>query len=132
MNLPVSAPDQTHIRPPRAATAPRSRLRRVRLSRTRPFFIAAVQAIRPRDSSTWIRRGRSCLGRLLLSLICSQHHSGALQNGALNYDACGHILPQRDQQLSRQRHDRRLTQATAIAFDAFREPLRQRRLGLVF
>src|ERR1700738_1894087 len=34
-------PDQTHIRLPREATAPISRLRRVGLRRTRPFFCSA-------------------------------------------------------------------------------------------
>ena len=41
--------------------------------------------------------------------------------------AGGHIFPERDQQFARQRDDRRLAQASAIAFDAFLEPLRQRR-----
>jgi len=48
-------PDQTHIRLPREATAPISRLRRVGLRRTRPFFCSAFlsharTAVRPPGS----------------------------------------------------------------------------------
>ena len=39
-------------------------------------------------------------------------------------DAGGDILPQRDQQLSRQGHDGRLLHAAAVAFDPFVEPAR--------
>jgi len=49
----VCLPDQTHIRSSRAATAPGFRLRR----RTRPFFVAAFEAMQSIGSSTRIFRG---------------------------------------------------------------------------
>jgi hypothetical protein len=48
------------------------------------------------------------------------------QDGAFDSDAGVHVFPQRDQQLSRERHNRRLTKPSADACDAFLEPLHQR------
>jgi hypothetical protein len=55
-DLVVSAPDQTHIRSPLEAATPISRVRRVGLRKTRPFFNSAVQAIPDFGSSAWIRQ----------------------------------------------------------------------------
>ena len=49
-----NAPDQTHIRSPFATAAPISRVRRVGLKRTRPFFNTAFSAIWLCGSSAWI------------------------------------------------------------------------------
>src|SRR6266700_2396235 len=51
-----------------------------------------------------------------VGLVCS---SSGCHRSAFDDDAGGYIFPERDQQLSRQRHDRRLTQAAAITADAF-------------
>jgi hypothetical protein len=54
-----------------------------------------------------------------------------LHHGAFDDDTSDHILPERDQQLSRQRHDRRLAQAAAVAPDPFVEPVGERRVRLM-
>ena len=56
--------------------------------------------------------------------------SGGLHHSTLDNDAEGDIFPERDQQLSRQRDDRRLPQAAAL-LDAFLEPQGERRLRLM-
>jgi hypothetical protein len=55
----------------------------------------------------------------------------AAQDGAFDHDAGAHILPQRHQELSRERHDRRLLEAAAIVLDPFVEPAGQRRVRLM-
>ena len=57
--------------------------------------------------------------------------SGGFHHGSLDEDACGHIFPERYQQLSRQRHDRLLLKTAAIAPDPFFKPQGQRRLRLM-
>ena len=57
--------------------------------------------------------------------------SGDFHHGSLDDDACGHIFPERYQQLSRQRHDCRLLKTAAIAPDPFFKPQGQRRLRLM-
>ena len=57
--------------------------------------------------------------------------SGHFEKGALDDDARVHIFPQRDKQLARQRDDRRLALASALARIVFAEPTRQRRLRLM-
>jgi hypothetical protein len=44
--------------------------------------------------------------------------SGSPNHGAFDHDPAGHIFPERDQQLSRQRHDRCLAPTTAVTFDS--------------
>jgi len=56
MTRPVSEHDQPHIRSPRTAAAPTSRLRRSGLKKTRPFLKTAFQAMRRCGSSTRIPR----------------------------------------------------------------------------
>ena len=46
-------------------------------------------------------------------------------------DAGGHIFPESDKQLSRQRHDRRFAQAAAVALYAVVEPESERRVRLM-
>jgi len=48
--------------------------------------------------------------------------SSSPNHGAFDHDPGGHIFPERDQQLSRQRHDRRLAPATAVTFHSVLEP----------
>ena len=58
--------------------------------------------------------------------------SGGFHHGSLDEDACGHIFPERYQQLSRQRHDRLLLKTAAITPDPFFKPQGQRRLRLTW
>src|SRR5277367_2214510 len=48
--------------------------------------------------------------------------SGRPHHCAFDHDSGAHIFPERDQQLSCQRHDRRLTPTTAITFDSVLKP----------
>ena len=48
--------------------------------------------------------------------------SGRPNHGAFDHDPGAHIFPERDQQLSRQRHDRRLAPTTAVTFHSVLEP----------
>jgi hypothetical protein len=48
--------------------------------------------------------------------------SGSPNHGAFDHDPSAHIFPERDQQLSRQRHDRRLAPTTAVTIDSVLEP----------
>src|SRR5271155_3043155 len=48
--------------------------------------------------------------------------SGRPNHGAFDHDPSAHIFPERDQQLSRQRHDRRLAPTTAVAINSVLEP----------
>jgi hypothetical protein len=57
--------------------------------------------------------------------------SGDFHHGSLNDDACGHIFPERYQQLSRQRYDGNLLKTAAIARNSFFKPQGQRRLRLM-
>jgi hypothetical protein len=58
--------------------------------------------------------GITGLARSLSS--CGLHHD------AFDDDASGHIFPECDEELSRQRHDRRLAKAAAVALYAVLEP----------
>ena len=57
--------------------------------------------------------------------------SGRPNHGAFDHDPGAHIFPERDQQLSRQRHDRRLAPTTAVTFDSVLEPEGERRARLM-
>src|SRR5271157_1371890 len=57
--------------------------------------------------------------------------SGGPNHCAFNHDSGAHIFPERDQQLSRQRHDRRLAPTTAAAFHSVLEPESERRARLM-
>src|SRR5271166_1287488 len=57
--------------------------------------------------------------------------SGGPNHCAFNHDSGAHICPERDQQLSRQRHDRRLAPTTAAAFHSVLEPESERRARLM-
>ena|SRR5271167_3469287 len=48
--------------------------------------------------------------------------SDGLEHGAFDDDTSAHIFPERNQQLSGERHDRRLLETAAIALDPFFEP----------
>src|SRR5271168_4455295 len=48
--------------------------------------------------------------------------SGRPNHCAFDHDSGAHIFPERDQQLSRQRHDRCLAPTTAVAFDSVLKP----------
>src|SRR6185437_14446036 len=52
--------------------------------------------------------------------------SGGLEDGPLDQNASGCILPERDQQLARQSNDHRLAETAARALDPRAEPQRQR------
>ena len=58
--------------------------------------------------------------------IRSLRSSGRLHHGAFDHDAGGDIFPERDEQLSRQCHDRRLLKTATIAFDPFLKPQGER------
>jgi hypothetical protein len=57
--------------------------------------------------------------------------SGGPNHGAFDHDSGAHIFPERDQQLSRQRHDRRLAPTTAVTIDSVLEPEGERRARLM-
>ena len=52
--------------------------------------------------------------------------SGGLEDGPLDQNASGRILPERDQQLARQSNDRRFAETPARALDPRAEPHSQR------
>jgi hypothetical protein len=56
--------------------------------------------------------------------------SGRVQHGAFDDDPSGHKFPECNQQLSRERDDRRLLETAAIALDLFFEPPGERRVWL--
>src|SRR5208283_436912 len=57
--------------------------------------------------------------------------SGGPNHCAFNHDSGAHIFPERDQQLARQRHDRRLAPTTAATFHSVLEPESERRARLM-
>ena len=57
--------------------------------------------------------------------------SCGLHRSTFDDDAGGHIFPESDKQLSRQRHDRRFAQAAAVALYAAVEPESERRVRLM-
>ena len=57
--------------------------------------------------------------------------SCGLHRSTFDDDAGGHIFPESDKQLSRQRHDRRFAQAAAVALYAVVEPESKRRVRLM-
>ena len=125
----VSEHDQPHIRSPFATAAPTSRLRRAGLRKTRTILENGVSGhglLRFVDldpSGLILSWGlRDWLGGLS---SCGLHHS------TFDDEAGGHIFPECDEQLSRQRHDRRLAQAAAVAFYAIVEPKGERRVRLM-
>jgi hypothetical protein len=131
-NLVVSAPDQPHIRSPFATAAPTSRLRRAGLRKTRTFLENGVS--RPRPAS--VRPPGSVRTDYVLRITVlgtwkTGLSSGRPNHGAFDHDPSAHIFPERDQQLSRQRHDRRLATTTAVAFDPVLEPKGERRPRLM-
>jgi hypothetical protein len=125
----VSEHDQPHIRSPRETAAPISRLRRSGLRKTRPFLktgflghvrMRFVHLDPPGLIKSWKIYG---FGQRL--------SSGTFHHGSLDDNACGHIFPERYEQLARQRHDCRLLKTAAIAPDPFFKPQGQRRLRLM-
>src|SRR5271157_1317675 len=57
--------------------------------------------------------------------------SGRPNHGAFDHDSSAHILTERDQQLSRERHDRRLAPTTAVTIVSVLEPEGERRARLM-
>ena len=102
---PASGPAQTHMRSPPSTAAPTSRIRWTGLRRTRPLnYGVRGQTLRRfvRLDPPGVIRSRWTSG------LRSSRPSGGLHHGAFNDNAGGRVLPRRDQQLPRQRHDRRL------------------------
>ena len=128
----VSEHDQPHIRSPFATAAPTSRLRRAGLRKTRTFLKTAFPGHGLRrfvhlDPSELIT-SRGLRYRMIWKMGLS---SGGPNHGAFDHDPSAHIFPERDQQLSRQRHDRRLAPTTAVTFHSVLEPEGQRRAWLM-
>src|ERR1700680_2735559 len=92
-------------------------------SRKRRFRPWPASFRRPGSVRTNPVLGITGLARGLSS--CGLHHS------TFDDDAGGHIFPECDEQLSRQRHDRRLAQAAAVAFYTVVEPEGERRVRLM-
>src|ERR1700680_5250155 len=107
-NIPLAAgraqEDETHTRKRRFRPWPAS-VRRPGSVRTNPVL-----------GITGLARGLSSYGL---------HHS------TFDDDAGGHIFPECGEQISRQRHDRRLSRAAAVAFYAVVEPEGERRVRLM-
>ena len=119
----VSEHGQPHMRSPLIAAAPRSRFRRAGLRKTRTFLENGVS--RPRLAS--VRRPGSVRTDHVLRIMVLDSwktglSSGSPNHGAFDHDPSAHIFPERDQQLSRQRHDRRLAPTTAVTFHSVLEP----------
>src|SRR5580700_4519540 len=119
----VSEHDQPHIRSPFATAAPTSRLRRAGLRKTRTFLENGVSGHGLRrfvhlDPSGLIT-SRGLRYRMMWKTGLS---SGGPNRRAFDHDPSAHIFPERDQQLSRQRHDRCLAPTTAATFDSVLEP----------
>src|SRR6516165_7425058 len=88
------------------------------LSRNR-FFRPRLASVRPPGS---VRADSLILSRGLRYWMKTGLSSGRPNHCAFDHDSSAHIFPERDQQLSRQRHDRRLSPTTAVAFDSVLEP----------
>src|SRR3712207_6811389 len=117
------------MRSPWTTAAPSSRILRAGLRKTGPFLTPAAEAIPYVGPSTWIHRGRSGLSGMRHPGILVA--SGALHRGALDDHAGGHVLPERDQELPGESHDRDLLHAPAIAPDPIAVPACERRVRLV-
>jgi hypothetical protein len=115
-----AAPDQTHIRSPRVAAAPTSRVRRWSSGEPGPFFRSAVKASSHFGSATWIRRTDQSLR------MGSDRRRRGLHHGPLDDDAGGGVPPQGDEELARQRDDDRLAHPPAKAPDSLVEPQAER------
>src|ERR1700688_2374837 len=119
----VSEHDQPHIRSPFATAAPTSRLRRGGLRKTRTFLENGVSShgllrfVHLDPSGLITSRGLRYWMTWKTGLS-----SGRPNHGAFDHDPSAHIFPKRDQQLSRQRHDRRLAPTTAVTFHSVLEP----------
>jgi hypothetical protein len=125
----VSEHGPPHIRSPFATAAPTSRLRRLGSGGRGPFFDFGasrhgVHRLVHLDPPGLIRPWKIVVFGWSVS-------SGRLHNGAFEHDAGGHIFPERDQQLSRQRHDRGFAQAATVQLDPFVEPQGERRMRLM-
>ena len=119
----VSEHDQPHIRSPFATAAPTSRLRRAGLRKTRTFLENGVSGHGLRRFVHLDPSGTDHVLRIIVSDSWKTGlSSGGPNHGAFDYDSGAHIFPERDQQLSRQRHDRRLAPTTAVTFRSVLEP----------
>ena len=119
----VSEHDQPHIRSPFATAAPTSRLRRAGLRKTRTFLENGVSGHGLRRFVHLDPSGTDHVLRIIvLDSWKTGLSSGSPNHGAFDYDFGAHIFPERDQQLSRQRHDRRLAPTTAVTFRSVLEP----------
>src|SRR5258707_14932438 len=87
------------------------------LSRKRRFR-PRIASVRPRGSV----RTDYVLRITVLDAWKTGLSSGGPNHGAFDHDPSAHIFPERDQQLSRQRHDRRLASTTTVTFDSVFEP----------
>jgi hypothetical protein len=129
MTRPVSEHDQPHIRSPRTAAAPTSRLRRFGAQEDETIledgFLGHAKVRFVHLDPPGLIRSWKILG------FGQRLSSGGFHHGSLDEDACGHIFPERYQQLSRQRHDRLLLKTAAITPDPFFKPQGQRRLRLM-
>ena len=119
----VSEHDQPHIRSPFATAAPTSRLRRPGLRKTRTFLEIGfsghglLRFVHLDPSGLILSRG------LRYWLTWKTELSSDRPNHcAFDHNSSAHIFPECDQQLSRQRHDRRLAPTTVVAFDSVLEP----------
>ena len=90
--------------------------------RREPFSKTAFQATDCFGSSTWIRQDRYVLRITVLDAWKTALSSVRSNHGAFDHDSGAHIFPERNQQLSRQRHDRRLAPTTAVTFHSVLEP----------
>jgi hypothetical protein len=102
-----------------ATAAPTSRLRRAGVRRTRTFLENGVSGhgllrFVHLDPSGLITSG----GLRYWMTWRTGLSSGRPNHWAFDHDSGAHIFPERDQQLSRQRHDRRLAPTTAVTIDS--------------
>src|SRR5260370_40462327 len=112
-----------HIRAPFATAAPTSRSRRAGLRKTRTFLENGVSG---HGLRRFVHLDPSGLINVLRITVLDAWKTG-LSSGrpnhcAFDHDSSAHIFPERDQQLSPQRHDRSLAPTTAVTFDSGLEP----------
>jgi hypothetical protein len=121
---PGLCPVQTHIRSPRSAAAPLSRVRRAWTQEDETLLLLGFSSQTLPRSVHLDPPSRSGPEDGKKNLVRAE--GSGFQHGPFDDDPGGHILPERDQELACERGDHRLADASAMTLDTLMEPAAER------